>query len=101
MQLLGLGKQFCELRLIELAMLGVTNNLLLLLPMTGKCQCSDGDARLIQQETDYLCGRLEVCHSGVWGTVCDNGIDTNAAQAACQQLSAGNGTFNRSCLING
>ena len=86
MQILGLGKQFSELRLIELAML------ILLLPMTGKCQCSDGDARLIQQETDYLCGRLEVCHSGVWGTVCDNGIDINAAQAACQQLSAGNGT---------
>ncbi|XP_064384592.1 deleted in malignant brain tumors 1 protein-like isoform X4 [Halichondria panicea] len=58
----------------------------------GKCQCSDGDARLIQQETDYLCGRLEVCHSGVWGTVCDNGMDINVAQAACQQLSAGNAT---------
>ncbi len=66
-----------------------------MLPIIGKCQCSDGDARLIQQETDYLCGRLEVCHSGVWGTVCDNGMDINVAQAACQQLSAGNGT----CLI--
>lgn len=31
-------------------------------------------------------GRLEICASGFWGTVCNDGFDTNAAKVVCRQL---------------
>ena len=31
-------------------------------------------------------GRLEVYHSGRWGTVCNNGFYSTAATIACKQL---------------
>ena len=52
--------------------------------------CSDGDLRLIgnnhQQGNNPQEGRVEVCYSGVWGTVCN--VNWNAADAAvvCNQL---------------
>jgi hypothetical protein len=34
-------------------------------------------------------GRLEIRHNGIWGTVCDDGFDDNAAQVACNALGFG------------
>ena len=31
-------------------------------------------------------GRLEICVNGSWGTVCNDGFDTNAAKVVCRQL---------------
>jgi len=31
-------------------------------------------------------GRLEILHDGVWGTVCDDGFDSNDAATVCRQL---------------
>lgn len=36
--------------------------------------------------TSYLEGRLEVCHSGNWGTVCDDDFGAPEAKVACRRL---------------
>lgn len=47
--------------------------------------CNDGDIRLISVG-NLLEGRVEVCHDGVWGTVCSNGWEQPEAVVACRQL---------------
>ena len=47
--------------------------------------CSDGDIRLVSV-SNPLEGRVEICHDGVWGTVCSNGWGTPEAVVACRQL---------------
>ena len=48
-------------------------------------ECADGDLRLVGGTEAYE-GRLEFCHNGQWGTICDDGWDNGDARVACRQL---------------
>ena len=47
--------------------------------------CADGAIRLVGGTERYE-GRVEVCIGETWGTVCDDGWDTNDAGVVCAQL---------------
>ncbi len=47
--------------------------------------CNYGDVRLVNGDNQYE-GRVEVCISNGWQTVCDNGWDSNDARVICNQL---------------
>ena len=47
--------------------------------------CLDGDIRLAEGSTPQE-GRVEVCKSNVWGTVCDDGWNREDARVVCRQL---------------
>ena len=56
-------------------------------------QCEDGDIRLVDS-TLLNQGRIEVCSSNVWGTVCNDFFDVNDAIVACRQLGSTGKTCN-------
>lgn len=47
--------------------------------------CLNGDIRL-QGGADDQEGRVELCHSGVWGTVCSDSWGSDDANVVCRQL---------------
>lgn len=52
--------------------------------------CYDGEIRL-RDGFDEHQGRVEICFSGVWGTVCDNRWDESDADVVCTQLGLSSG----------
>ena len=57
---------------------------MLLSAHTPATNCTHGDLRLVGP-TDYE-GRVEVCMSGYWRTVCDNDFNDGDALVVCRQL---------------
>ena len=57
----------------------------LLVPDVAYSACNTGDVRLTGGVNEYE-GRVEICMSGVWGSVCDSGWDDADAYAVCRQL---------------
>ena len=47
--------------------------------------CIHGDIRLVDGSVSNE-GRVEVCNSGTWGTVCDDGWSMYEAEVVCRQL---------------
>ena len=57
----------------------------IMLPFAGCSNSEQGNIRLVNG-TSPLEGRLEICNSGRWGTVCDDMWGTADANVACRQL---------------
>ena len=47
--------------------------------------CYEGDLRLVGGSSEFE-GRVEICLSKLWGTICDDGWDDRDAEVVCRQL---------------
>ena len=52
---------------------------------TPKSECTDGELRLVNG-TNPLEGRVEICITKAWGTVCDNLFSEADTDVVCQQI---------------
>ena len=51
--------------------------------------CTSGEVRLVDGVTEYE-GRIDLCYSGAWGSVCPNLWNSNDAKVVCRQLGYNN-----------
>ncbi|MFO0560623.1 MAG: MXAN_6577-like cysteine-rich protein [Polyangiales bacterium] len=60
----------------------------------GMCRTpTEGELRLVAPGANPLFGRVEVYHSGVWGSVCDDAFTSANAAVICRQLGLTGGAF--------
>jgi len=52
--------------------------------------CADGDLRLVNGQVAGE-GRVEVCFDNVYGTICDDGWNSQDAQVVCRNLGFNDG----------
>ena len=62
----------------------VNNSFLIIIASDG---CSDGSVRLMSG--GLANGRLEVCYSNVWGSICGKDFDHTDAYVVCKELGRG------------
>ena len=54
------------------------------MPFYSAPPCYDGDIQIVGGSSANE-GRIEICHSRTWSTVCDIGWDNTDAAVACRQ----------------
>ena len=62
----------------------------LIFPTASTRVCNDSDIRLVNsdgEESSGPSGIIEVCYTGIWGTVCVEEWDEVDALVACKQLT--------------